>query len=115
MCQVFAHTDPILYESRTHSVRIRGMTTNVRLENLFWQILAEMAQSESMTTNQLLAKLHEEVHEFRGDFKNFASFLRVTCLRYQMLRESVGGAEPVDKLRPAESQATTQADAKLHH
>lgn len=110
MCQVFAHTDPILYESRTHSVRIRGMTTNVRLENLYWQILAEMAQSESMTTNQLLAKLHDEVHEFRGDFKNFASFLRVTCLRYQMLRE------PADIKQQVEGgQDSVRSPAKLHH
>ncbi len=99
MCQIFAHTDPILYESRTHSFRLHGVTTNVRLENLFWQMLAEMAAAESMTTNQLLAKLHDEVHAFRGDFGNFASFLRVTCLRWQTLRAGADSGLRADLAR----------------
>ena len=85
MCQVYAMTDPILYESRSRSVRIHGAITGVRLENLFWQLLSTMAESEGMTTNQLIVKLHEEVSRHRGEVTNFTSFLRVTCLRYQAL------------------------------
>lgn len=85
MCQVYAMTDPILYESRSRSVRIHGAITGIRLENLFWQLLSSMAESEGMTTNQLIVKLHEEVSRHRGEVTNFTSFLRVTCLRYQAL------------------------------
>jgi predicted DNA-binding ribbon-helix-helix protein len=85
MCQVYAMTDPILYESRSRSVRIHGAITGIRLENLFWQLLSTMAESEGMTTNQLIVKLHEEVSRHRGEVTNFTSFLRVTCLRYQAL------------------------------
>lgn len=85
MCQVYAMTDPILYESRARSVRIHGSITGIRLENLFWQLLSTMAESEGMTTNQLIVKLHEEVSRHRGEVTNFTSFLRVTCLRYQAL------------------------------
>ena len=35
-----------------------------------------------MTTNQLVAKLFEEVMDYRGEVVNFASFLRVSCTRY---------------------------------
>jgi len=38
-----------------------------------------------MTTNQLIAKLHDEIVEYRGEVPNLASFLRVSCLRYLTL------------------------------
>lgn len=82
MCEIYSKADPILYESRTRSIRMRGVLTTIRLENLFWDVLTEMAAHESMTTNQLVAKLHDEVAAWRGESVNFASFLRVCCLRY---------------------------------
>jgi predicted DNA-binding ribbon-helix-helix protein len=82
MCEIYRKTDPILYESRTRSIRMRGVLTTIRLENLFWEVLTEMAAHESITTNQLVAKLHDEVVAWRGESINFASFLRVCCLRY---------------------------------
>ncbi len=36
MCQVYVRADPIQYESRTRSLRIHGVLTTLRLENLFW-------------------------------------------------------------------------------
>lgn len=86
MRQVYAMTDPILYESRSRSVRIHSVITGIRLENLFWQLLSTMADSEGMTSNQLIVKLHEEISHHRREASNFTSFLRVTCLRYQALR-----------------------------
>jgi predicted DNA-binding ribbon-helix-helix protein len=82
MCESYSKADPILYESRTRSIRMRGVLTTIRLENLFWEVLTEMAARESITTNQLVAKLHDEVVAWRGESVNFASFLRVCCLRY---------------------------------
>src|ERR1700727_1143185 len=86
MCKIYAQTDPIVYECRARSVRISGVETTIRLENLFWQTLSDLAADNDMTTNQLIAKLHEEVTQHLGETTNFASFLRVTCLRYQGLR-----------------------------
>jgi len=85
MCQIYAKADAILYESRTRSVRIRGVLTTIRLENLFWDVLLEMAEGEGFTTNQLVVKLHDELVEERDEETNFASFLRVCCLRYLSL------------------------------
>lgn len=82
MCELYVKADPILYESRSHSLRIRGVVTTLRLENQFWAILQEVAEADGMSTNQLIAKLYEEVMDYRGEVVNFASFLRVSCVRY---------------------------------
>jgi len=86
MCSIYSHADPILYEYRARSVRIDGVITTIRLENMFWQTLSELAGDNEMTTNQLIAKLHGEVSAYLGEATNFASFLRVTCLRYLGLK-----------------------------
>ena len=82
MCELYSKADPILYESRSRSVRIHGVLTSLRLENMIWDTLAQIAVEEGRTTNSLLVKLHDEVMAHRGEVNNFASFLRVTCLRY---------------------------------
>ncbi|SDR93887.1 Predicted DNA-binding protein, contains Ribbon-helix-helix (RHH) domain [Pseudomonas asplenii] len=82
MCELYVKADPILYESRSRSLRIGGVVTTLRLENQFWDILSEMAEGEAVTTNQMITRLYEEVMDFRGEVVNFASFLRVGCTRY---------------------------------
>jgi predicted DNA-binding ribbon-helix-helix protein len=103
MCQVYANADPILYESRTRSVRIHGVLTTIKVENLFWQVLTEMATQQQTTTNCLIVKLHDEVTEQRENVGNFASFLRVCCLRYMSLQAGrhLEGAQPAAGGTPA--------------
>ncbi len=86
MCEFFVKADPILYESRSRTVRIHGVLTSIRLENLVWDLLAQMAEDEGCTTNNLIATFHDEIMEHRGEVPNFASFLRVTCMRYLQRR-----------------------------
>lgn len=101
MCEVYVRTDPINYESRSHSVRIHGVITTVRLENEFWTVLGAMARSEGKTTNELIATLYDEVTKFRGEIDNFASFLRVSCMRYQELSGSGRDEGPLPRPQPA--------------
>ncbi len=82
MCDFFVKADPILYEQRSRTVRIHGVLTSIRLENMVWDTLADMAEEEGRTTNALIALFHDEVLAHRGELPNFASFLRVTCMRY---------------------------------
>jgi predicted DNA-binding ribbon-helix-helix protein len=82
MCDFFTSADPILYESRSRTVRIHGVMTSIRLENFVWDTLATLAVEEGFTTNALIVQLHDEIMKRRGDVKNFSSFLRVTCLRF---------------------------------
>lgn len=98
MCEFFVAADPILYESRTRTVRIRGVSTSIRMENFMWDTLADMAAEEGLTTNALVAQFHDEILRHRGDVLNFTSFLRVTCLRY--LRRKVDQAAPVRDENP---------------
>ena len=43
MCDIYTSADPIHYEQRTRSMRIHGVVTSIRLENLCWDILARIA------------------------------------------------------------------------
>ena len=94
MCEYFVKADPILYEQRTRTVRIHGVLTSIRLENMAWDILAEMASSEGCTTNHLIVQFHDEILAHRGEVPNFASFLRVTGMRF--LRRKLLAAETQD-------------------
>jgi predicted DNA-binding ribbon-helix-helix protein len=98
MCEIFVKADPMLYESRARSIRLHGVVTSIRLENLYWQVLNEIGTRDHMTTSQLITKLYDEIVEYRGEIDNFASFLRVCCLRYMSLM--VDGRIPTDKRVP---------------
>lgn len=98
MCEIFVKADPHLYECRARSIRLHGAVTSIRLENLFWNALEEIAARDGMTTSQLITKLYDELVEYRGEIDNFTSFLRVCCLRYLSLM--VDGTIPRDKRLP---------------
>lgn len=98
MCEIFVKADPTLYECRARSIRLHGAVTSIRLENLFWNALEEIAARDGMTTSQLITKLYDELVGYRGEIDNFTSFLRVCCLRYMSLM--VDGAIPSDKRVP---------------
>jgi predicted DNA-binding ribbon-helix-helix protein len=85
MCEIFISADPASYDSRIRSVRLHGVVTSIRLENLFWSVLEEIAARDGMGVVQLIEKLYDELVEARGAIGNFASFVRVTALRYQAL------------------------------
>ena len=91
MCEFFVKADPIQYEQRSRTVRIHGVLTSLRLENMVWDVLAEMAEAEGRTTNALISLFHDEILACRGEVPNFASFLRVTCMRY--LRRAAHAAD----------------------
>ncbi len=88
MCQVFVSADPQLYAYRARSVRLHGVATSIRLENLFWQVLEEIATRDGYTVPQLCTKLYDELVAERGAVDNFTSFLRVCCTRYLALQLS---------------------------
>ena len=94
MCKIFISADPSSYESRTRSVRLHGVVTSIRLENLFWLVLEEIARRDGMGVVQLIEKLYDELVAARGEVGNFASFLRVSALRYEAMLAQ--GRIPVD-------------------
>jgi predicted DNA-binding ribbon-helix-helix protein len=109
MCEVFISADPQSYDSRTRSVRLHGVVTSIRLENLFWQVLEEIGRRDGMSVVQLIEKLYDELVEARGEVGNFASFLRVSALRYEAMLAQ--GRIPAD---PAVAIASLDARSVLH-
>jgi predicted DNA-binding ribbon-helix-helix protein len=93
MCRMFINADPELYTSYTRSIRLHGVSTSLRLERMFWDVLAEIGARDSMTVPQLVGKLHDELVTAGADLGNFASFLRVCCLRYLSL-QTLGAVPP---------------------
>ncbi|MEK8027746.1 MAG: hypothetical protein RLY78_1682 [Pseudomonadota bacterium] len=85
MCRLFIEADPDDYACRTRSVRLHGVVTSIRLENLHWRVLQEIAARDGLSLAQLLERLWDELTAARGEIGNFASFLRVSALRYACL------------------------------
>ena len=116
MCQVFISADPQLWEHRARSIRLHGVATSIRLENLFWQVLDDIAVRDSYTVPQLCTKLYDELLAERGAVDNFTSFLRVCCTRYLALQLSgeipQDTSIPIRSIRPAPGPAQP---AVLHH
>lgn len=86
MCKLFINANPDLWVSTTHSLRIDGMVTSIRLENYFWTILEEIAHRDGMNVPQMVTRLYHESMDAGHDLGNFTSFLRVCVLRYLALQ-----------------------------
>lgn len=116
MCRLFVGADAGLWQTRLKSVRMRGYSTSVRLENLYWRVLEEIAQRDGMTLMQLLTRLHEELLETRGEVENFSSFLRVCCGRYLALQ--LEGDVPQDRaipIRDLDAESILAREARRRH
>jgi predicted DNA-binding ribbon-helix-helix protein len=107
MCEIFIRANPQSYQCQARSLRLHGVATSIRLENLFWEVLEELAGRDGMTVNQLITRLHDELAEHQSDAgeapvgSNFSSFLRVCCLRYLLLQGE--GRIPADTTVPIRS------------
>lgn len=86
MCKLLAKQDPRCFRQTSRSLRIWGQSTSVRLEEAFWNILGDIADSQGMTVPRLVAILHDEATENHGNVSNLASLLRTTCLIYERER-----------------------------
>lgn len=85
MCELFIKADAGQWQSRTHSLRIDGVATSIRIENAFWATLEEIGARDGMSVAQLITRLWHEAMDADHDLGNFTSFLRVCCARYHAL------------------------------
>ena len=85
MCNLFVGANPHLWESKSKSLRIDGFVTSIRMENVFWNALSEIAYRDEMSINELITTLYHESLDAGHDVGNFTSFLRVCALRYYSL------------------------------
>lgn len=101
MCKVFIGADADLYSFQSRSIRLHGVATSLRLEKMFWEVLAEIGARDGMSVPQLIARLYDKLHEVGADLGNFTSFLRVCCTRYLALESA--GLIPADRCVPIRS------------
>jgi predicted DNA-binding ribbon-helix-helix protein len=64
----------------SRSVRLNGFSTCLRLEEVYWNILAEIARINTCSVSALLSYVDREVHLRHGGVKNFSGLVRVVCV-----------------------------------
>lgn len=62
------------------SVRLNGFATCLRLEQVYWNILGDMAGHNGCSVSTLLSHVDREVHLRHGGVKNFSGLVRVVCV-----------------------------------
>jgi predicted DNA-binding ribbon-helix-helix protein len=97
MCHFFASQSPASYAFETHSIRLNGQSTSIRLEKIFWTMLEEIAASQGYTVPKFISVLHNEILDIRGEVPNFTSHLRCICL--VALKDSLHAVEPAVAMR----------------
>ncbi|WP_095078626.1 ribbon-helix-helix domain-containing protein [Pseudomonas sp. Irchel s3h17] len=75
----------------SRSVRLNGFATCLRLERVYWDILADMARRNDCSVSALLSYVDREVHLRHGGVKNFSGLVRVVCVVHSL---SEGGHHP---------------------
>lgn len=72
--------DMALARPLSRSVRLNGFSTCLRLEEVYWNILAEIARVNTCSVSALLSYVDREVHLRYGGVKNFSGLVRVVCV-----------------------------------
>ena len=73
-----------LAQPLSRSVRLNGFATCLRLEQVYWDILAEMAKINCCSVSALLSYVDREVHLRHGGVKNFSGLVRVVCVVHSL-------------------------------
>ena len=70
----------------SRSVRLNGFATCLRLEEVYWEVLADISHINNCPINTLLSYIDLEVHLRHGGVKNFSGFIRVVCVMHLLKR-----------------------------
>lgn len=79
-----------LAQPLARSVRLNGFATCLRLEQVYWNILASIARNNRCSVNALLSRVDREVHLRHGGVKNFSGLVRVMCVVHSLNQDPVG-------------------------
>jgi predicted DNA-binding ribbon-helix-helix protein len=78
-----------LAQPHSKSVRLNGLATCLRLENVYWNILTTIARSNNCSVNAVLSYIDREVHLRYGGVKNFSGLIRVVCVAHLLKGDSL--------------------------
>jgi predicted DNA-binding ribbon-helix-helix protein len=95
------HVDPFvrgfdmqLARPLARSIRLNGFATCLRLEQVYWDILGDMAQLNSCSISTLLSHVDREVHLRHGGVRNFSGLVRVVCVVHSLKETGIAAVEP---------------------
>jgi predicted DNA-binding ribbon-helix-helix protein len=69
-----------LAQPLSRSVRLNGFATCLRLEQVYWDILGDMARVNCCSVSALLSHVDRQVHLRHGGVRNFSGLVRVVCV-----------------------------------
>ena len=73
-----------LAQPLSRSVRLNGFATCLRLEQVYWDILGEMAKVNRCSISALLSHVDRQVHLRHGGVKNFSALVRVVFVVHSL-------------------------------
>ncbi|MEZ0602498.1 ribbon-helix-helix domain-containing protein [Paraburkholderia sp. IW21] len=76
----YCNFTPLLAKPRLRSVRINGFATCLRLEEIYWRIIEEIARQESLTVGKLISKWALEIDMTQETVCNFTGLIRIICV-----------------------------------
>ncbi len=76
----YCNFTPQLAKPRQRSVRINGLATCLRLEEVYWRIIEEIARQESVTVGKLISRCALEIDLTQEAICNFTGFVRIICV-----------------------------------
>ncbi|MPW16724.1 aryl-sulfate sulfotransferase [Paraburkholderia sp. CNPSo 3157] len=83
-----------LLKPRQRSVRVNGLATCLRLEEIYWSIIEELAREESLSVGKLISRWAMEMDLSHEYVWNFTGYVRVICV-VQLIKR-VGSAHLMD-------------------
>ena len=96
--------DMELVRPLARSIRLNGFATCLRLEQVYWDILGDMARLNSCSISTLLSHVDREVHLRHGGVRNFSALVRVVCVVHSLKKvgmEAVGHHWRGERIAPA--------------
>lgn len=87
----YCNFTPQLAKPRQRSVRINGLATCLRLEEVYWRIIEEIARQESVTVGKLISRWALEIDLTQEAICNFTGFVRIICVT-----QLLDGKHPID-------------------
>ena len=73
-----------LARPQSRSVRLNGFATCLRLEQVYWDILGDMARVNCCSVSALLSHVDREVHLRHGGVRNFSGLVGVVCVVHSL-------------------------------
>jgi predicted DNA-binding ribbon-helix-helix protein len=92
----YCNFTPQLARPRLRSVRINGFATCLRLEEIYWRIIEEIARQESLTVGKLISKWALEIDMTQETICNFTGFSRIICVTQILEQKYPIGIHAID-------------------